>query len=172
MSTPSSSVRRPSGILYTEDEVRERIILFTMAATEPVLTENEITQLVEFSKREDAQRLPPTDENWTPTWQINASIAMGWELKAAKVATAVDVQSGRQRISRNQMFANFMTMADKWKRRGAESIRLPSPMGRTITGLNNASDELWDILWNFGWDTCDDRHGWAIPGRTQYVDDP
>ena len=87
-------------------------------------------------------------------------------------ATAVDVTSGRQKINRNQMFTNFMAMADRWRRRSAESIRLPSPMGRSIIGLNNAADELWDILWNFGYDQCDDRHGWAIPGRMQYVDDP
>ncbi len=172
MSTPSSSIRRPTGILYTEEEARTKIELLTMAASDPKLTSADVDQLVEFAKREDGQRLPPSDENWTPTWQLNASIALGWEMKAAKVSAAVDVQSGRQKISRNQMFANLMAMADRWRRRSAESIRLPSPMGRSITGINNGADELWDILWNFGYDTNDDRHGWAIPGRVQYVDDP
>jgi hypothetical protein len=167
------AIRRPTGIRYTENEVRERLIVLTMARSEPTLTETEITQLVEFSKREDQNRVPPSDtDNWLPTWLINGSVAMGWEMKAGKVAASVDVASGRQKISRSQMFTNFMAMADRWRRRSAQSIRLPSPMGRSITGINNGADELWDILWNFGYDTNDDRHGWAIPGRVQYVDDP
>lgn len=155
------------GFEETEDFVRRMIVLYTKARTEPVLSENEIEQLVGMAKRTDANGLTPDEANWTPTWSCNQAIAMGWELKAASVATGVDFVSGKQQLKRSQMFSQLMAMSDRWKRRVAETLRVPSSTTRTIAGINTASDECWDFDRGLAYGS---NHGY-IPGIGQWIDD-
>lgn len=153
---------------FTEDEVRDRIVALTLAATEPVLTEEEINFLVNRCKRVDINGVTADDDLWEPTWSLNSSVAMGWELKAAKVATAVDVATAKTKLSRSQLFDQLMKMADRWRRRVLDAIDIPSSMvGRFPSILNNATDELWDLYWDGG-----PNHGYIGIGGSQWIDDP
>ena len=131
----------------TEDVVRRRIEVFTQAGSEPKLSPEALEELVRMSKREDSSKRPPTDANWEPTWNINAAVALGWEMKAAAVVTDFDIRSADQDLSRSQMHEMCLKQADRWKRRVTESPQLEGSPRRRLPGgvLNNATDELWDV---------------------------
>lgn len=152
---------------FTEAEVRARIALFTLATTDPTLSDEELDALVNQSRRVDANGLLANDADWEPTWSLNAAIATGWEIKAGKVSTAVDVGTAKTKLSRSQMFENLMKMADRWRRKVVDAIDIPSSMvGKLPTILNNATDELWDLYWDGG-----PNHGYIGIGSTQWIDD-
>lgn len=166
--------QQPGCFRASEYDVRTRLIFFTQARATPVLEEDEIEMLMQRSKRWDQNRNAPSDPAWIPTWNVNKNIAMGWELKAMKVITAVDIESGKQKIARSQMYKHFLEMSNLWKRRSCETIELPSTVGSRLRGINSGNDELWDLYWQ-GYSGNDGvasyRHGWAIPGVTQWIDD-
>lgn len=141
----------------TEAQIRAEIIRFTQAERQPTLAEEEIDDLVLRSKRQDSEGRPPTDEDWEPTWNINAAVALGWELKAAYVATDFDVRSADQDLKRSQMHEMCLRQSDRWKRRVTESPQLPGSLASDVPGgvFSNANDEL------FAPDCCfDDKGGW------------
>jgi hypothetical protein len=158
---------------FTEAEVRTRISLLTLATVEPTLTSDELDVLVAQSKRIDAQGLTVDDASWSPTWSLNGAIALGWELKAAKVALAFDVQTSKTKLTRSQMYTNCMAMADRWRRRVMDAIQIKSSLSSRVPTINNASDELWDIFWGNGgyWEMNFIDHGYTGIGGGQWLDD-
>lgn len=78
---------------------------------------------------------------WKPTFNLPFAYALGFQMKAAKVATAVDVASADQRLKRSDMFTNFMKMSDEWRKRAGESIQLVS--STRPSGNINANSEDW-----------------------------
>lgn len=104
---------------------------------------------------------------WTPTWSVNGSVALGWEMKAARVPTMVTFSSGTQKINRAELIANFLMLAETWRNRDSSDVALPSANARPNPGINNANDETWDL-----WGPTGGGHGWAIPGHSQWIDDP
>lgn len=73
---------------------------------------------------------------WTPTFQLSSAIAHGWELKAGKLATAYDIESSTQKLTRSQMFRQCMEMAKTWKKKSAYSLELIGSL-RGRDGLNS-----------------------------------
>jgi hypothetical protein len=141
----------------TEAQVRELIVRFTQADRQPTLSDAEIDELVQMSKRQDSSKRPPTDPAWEPTWNINAAVALGWEQKAARLATDFDIRSADQDLKRSQAYEMCLRQADRWKRRVTESPELPGSLKRDLpTGVfSNANDE------EFAPDCCcDDRRDW------------
>lgn len=152
---------------FTEAQVRDRISLLTLATTEPTLSDDELDMLVNQSKRVDENGVTADDASWEATWSLNGAIATGWELKAGKVATAVDVSTAKTKLTRSQMFDQLMKMAGRWRRKVLDAIDIPSSMvGRLPTVLNNATDELWDLYWDGG-----PNHGYIGIGGSQWIDD-
>jgi hypothetical protein len=149
----------------TADEAYAQIELLTQATTEPVLTNAELNLLVKKAKRKDSSNRVPTDSLWTPTWNIAMAVALGWETKAMKVATGYDIQSADQKLSRSQMFAQLMKVAQMWRKRGGESVRLKGDLAQNILFPSvNGPDDWWP--WETEW--ADDWWGWAnspLPGQ-------
>jgi hypothetical protein len=139
-------------VAYTEAQIRELIVRFTQADRQPILTDTEIDNLVARSKRQDSSRRPPTDAAWEPTWNINAAVAVGWELKAALVVTDFDVRSADQDLKRSQMHEMCLRQADRWKRRVTDSAQLEGSLRRNLPAgvFSNANDELWDVAGGYG----------------------
>jgi len=132
----------------TEAQIRELIVQFTQAGSEPTLADAIIDELVERSKREDSAKRPPTDADWEPTWNINPSVVLGWELKAGAVATDFDIRSADQDLKRSQMQEMCLKQADRWRARVTESPQLEGSLKRNLPqGVQtNANDELWDCF--------------------------
>lgn len=141
----------------TEDQIRRKIEVFTQAENEPRLLTEQIDELVLRSKRPDSSNRPPTDADWEPTWNINAAVALGWELKASALATDFDIRSADQDLKRSQMYEMCLRQSDRWKRRVTESPQIEGSLKRDLPAgvFSNANDEL------FAPDCCcDDKEAW------------
>lgn len=57
-------------------------------------------------------------EAWAPTWNLDAGAALGWRLKAGKVANRFSFTADGQTFNRREMFAHCMQMAKVYERRG------------------------------------------------------
>jgi len=64
---------------------------------------------------------------WSPTWDLAAAAADGWEQKAAQVAHRFTFTADGQRFDRSQIHAMCLDMADRFRRRGG--------VGSTHTGF-------------------------------------
>ena len=127
---------------YTEPQIRELIEKFTQADRKPELSQIEIDDLVLRSKRQDSSKRPPTDAAWEPTWNINAAVALGWELKAAMLATQFDIRSADQDFKRSQMYEMCLKQSNRWKARVTESPQMEGSLARDVPDgiFNNADD--------------------------------
>lgn len=141
---------------YTEAQIRELIIRFTQAEREPVLDSEEIDELVDRSRRPDSSNRPPTDAEWEPTWSINASVALAWEQKAARLAVDFDIRSSDQDFKRSQAYAMCLRQSDRWKRRVTESPQIEGSLRRNLPDgvFSNANDEEFapDCCRDSDWD--------------------
>ena len=54
---------------------------------------------------------------WTETWDLNRAAMLGWERKAAAVATRFDVKTEDQQFSRSQIAKNCLDQADRYRDR-------------------------------------------------------
>lgn len=68
------------------------------------LTTEDIDQLLEWSKRTDADGLDPDDANWTETFDVYAAAARGCRKRARNLADSFDVKLGAGRE-----FSRFQT---------------------------------------------------------------
>ena len=92
----------------TEAEVRARVVSFASAEVAPTLTAAELDMVVAMGKVVDIYKVWPSDPSWTPTWDVNCSIAQAWLIKAGKVANAYLYMTGGKMLSRNQMYDHCM----------------------------------------------------------------
>ena len=67
---------------------------------------------------------------WVPTFQIAAGVVKAIRLKLAKLATAYDVQSDDQRLSRSQMTKQFQDLERLWGRRLTATVTLHGSLRR------------------------------------------
>lgn len=82
---------------------------------------------------------------WVPTFNLAYAIALGWRLKAAKVATAYDFASNDQKLTRSQMFKHCMEQHEHWKKAANESLELQgAARARRSGSVPSANDDrLW-----------------------------
>lgn len=133
----------------TEREALEEIRICTEAGTCPTLSGDELRLLLRKAKRADSRNRPPSDAAWEPTWNLPYAIAMGWRLKAGKVAGAYDMSSGPTRMSRSQFRAHCLSQAKEWSKRASEAVTLPGTWRRaTILGETNGilEEDLEDLV--------------------------
>ncbi len=76
---------------------------------EPVLTEDDLNELLAVAAIEDADGLTPVNEEWTPTYDLNTAAAQAWLIKAGRAAATVDTPEAGMVTSK--VFDNCRTMA-------------------------------------------------------------
>ena len=76
---------------------------------EPVLTGDDLDELLNAASLEDANGLAPINEEWTPTYDLNAAAVAGWLIKAGRAAATVDSPESGPVTSK--IFDNCRTMA-------------------------------------------------------------
>lgn len=100
--------------------VEARIRLMTQAAEDPKLTDSEVSDLVELARVPDLLRRRPGETGYEPTWEIYSVVAMGWMIKAAKVAGLNDVSGeGGSGLKLSQQHAQCLKMADLYNNMAA-----------------------------------------------------
>lgn len=88
----------------TEEEAQARIERMVLADEDPVLTADDVADLVAGAARPDADGYVTGDANWTPTWDLNAAAAEGWARKAGIAASRFNFAEDGQRFDRAQIY--------------------------------------------------------------------
>lgn len=95
----------------------------------PTLSVGQIETLLDLARRPDTDGLVPSDEGWTPTWNLNAAAAEGWRWKAAAVAGDFTFSTDGQSFSRSDKIRACLDMARMYSGRVAGSVPLNVPTG-------------------------------------------
>jgi len=87
----------------------------------PELTEEELEECLAGVALEDFNGFAPINEEWTPTYDLNAAAAQAWLIKAARAATTVDEPTAG--VVTSKVFDNCRDMAKMFagRRNGAIS---------------------------------------------------
>lgn len=112
----------------------------TAAADWPALTGDDVAACVDAARVGDSAGLAPTDPDWTPVWCVAAGIALGWELKALKVAGAYEFTAGGDTFKRDALFGRFMALAKRYRAITARDARITSDAGRIAAANDTAYD--------------------------------
>lgn len=113
------------------DTARARLERMVAAHTDPKLEDAELEDLVDLARRVDAYGLKPSDSGWTPTYDLVAAAAEGWDWKAGKASARVDVTDGGDRIAAQQTFEQCRRQADRYRARVVGSIGFGGATGWT-----------------------------------------
>ena len=89
----------------------EKLKKMTASDVAPVLTDDEVEELLMPASVADTNGLPPSDEAWTPTYDLNAAAADGWLIKAGRAAALVEVDPSGSGILTSKVFENCRAMA-------------------------------------------------------------
>lgn len=87
---------------------------------EPTLTEADMNELLAIAALKDADGLPPVDEEWTPTYDLNTAAAKAWLIKAGRAAAMVDAPEAGMVTSK--VFDNCRAMARIYASRRTASV--------------------------------------------------
>lgn len=100
-----------------EQRFRARVRRLTAYDYEPKLTDADIDDLVEMSRRPDALGRLPSETGWIPTYDLAVAVSNGWETKAARAAGDFRFEEDNQVFYREQVADHCMKMAKRWNRR-------------------------------------------------------
>lgn len=109
----------------TEAEARARLERMVAPDMAPTLATEDIDDLMVGARRPDTSGLLPSDAEWTPTWDLDAAAARGWEIKAGLAAGDYNFAASGQRFDRSQVHDACMKMAALYTR-GSGSSRVSS----------------------------------------------
>ena len=87
----------------------DQLKLVTAWETEPALTEDDLNAALGGAATKDAAGLDPLNEEWSPTYDLNAAASAAWLIKAARAAATVDEPTSGVVTSR--IFENCRAMA-------------------------------------------------------------
>src|SRR5687768_11933327 len=103
---------------------RTRIAQRTASDREPLLTEDELDDLVAAARRPDPDGLVFGEDGYVEKWDLNAAIAEGWGMKAAKVAGDFDYSDDAGSYSRQQVYEMCKRQEADYRKRALGSITL------------------------------------------------
>lgn len=95
------------------DAAKARLRLKLQASIEPVLTDQELEDLLTIHALEDVNGLAPSATGWVGTWDFPAALRDGWLLKAAKVVPDINYTADGAQYSMSDMHAHCLMMAEK-----------------------------------------------------------
>lgn len=95
------------------DTAKARLRLKLQAAVEPVLTDQELTDLLTMHAREDVNGVAPDGDGWIGTWDVAGALRDGWLLKAAKVVPHVSYQVDGAQYSMSDMYQHCIDMSKR-----------------------------------------------------------
>jgi hypothetical protein len=104
-------------------EPKDKLKQMTAWSADPTLSEDDLNELLVAAALEDAAGLAPLNEEWTPTYDLNAAAVAGWLIKAGRAAATVDEPTAG--VVTSKVFDNCRTMAMIYagKRKSSVSMR-------------------------------------------------
>lgn len=106
----------------TEDEARTKLELMVLAYEDPELSIDHIDDILTSARRPDPDDLDYSDDDWTPTWDLDAAAAEGWRRKAGLAAARFNFAEDSQRFDRAQIYAHCLSQAEQYARRSMGAI--------------------------------------------------
>lgn len=92
--------------------------------SEPTLSEAELGATLDAFSREDINGFAPINEEWTPTYDINAAAGQAWLIKAARASTLTEVDPPGSGIVTSKIFDNCRAMARIYGAKRQLSVRI------------------------------------------------
>ena len=106
-------------------EASAEVRLRSMVAADepPALSNDEVSQLVEMSRRRDRFGLYPSEDGWEPTWNLPAGAAEGWRWKAGKAVSKFQFSADGHTFSRQQIHQHCLDQAERYDRLAVQSSK-------------------------------------------------
>ena len=89
--------------------------------TDPALTEAELDELLSGSSLEDREGRAPADEEWTPTYDLNAAAATAWLIKAGRASNTTETEPDSFHVT-SKIFDNCCRMASIYRAKGTVTL--------------------------------------------------
>jgi hypothetical protein len=93
--------------------------------SEDTYTDDVLQAMLDENRLADVDGVLPSDDDWIPTYDLNATAADVWAEKASSLATAYDFSADGAQYERSQQIAQASTMERKYRaRRAARGVAL------------------------------------------------
>lgn len=119
-----------AGIAISAVEAAKRVTLLAATNDDPVIAPSHVSEIVAQFATIDTDGNAPTDDDWTPTYDVYAAVATAWRVKAGNAAMRYTFQAGDQRESESDLHKHCMAMADYYDRYRAQSVTIRGQVGR------------------------------------------
>jgi hypothetical protein len=107
-----------------------RLRVMAASASDPTLTDDELRMALAGNALRDSDGYRPDEPEWTPSYQLGAAAQDAWLVKAGKAASRVDGGEGGLKLTRSQLHAHCLAMADRYALRRTTSVPLSHTTGR------------------------------------------
>lgn len=108
----------------TAEQARKILEIRTQSEVCPELTPDEISLLLNLSRRADNSGRGVSDADWTPTYDLTWAAMEGWSWKAAKAAHQHSFSTRGQRFEAKTVFDHCQEQMKYWRSKltGSPSI--------------------------------------------------
>ena len=122
-------------IALTEGRARARLQDMVAHTCTPVLSVEEVDELLTMAKVPDEYGVEPSTSTWTPTWELNHAAAHGWRLKAGKAASETSFSADGQSVKSQELIDNCLRMMQHYE-------------ARIVERSGGAIEEDWEVVGN------------------------
>ena len=102
----------------------EKLKLMSAWDTEPLVSEDDLENVLEARSIADQNGALPGSEEWIPTYDQGAAAADVWLIKAARAAALTEVDPPESGIVTSKVFDNCMRMARYYRSKRAATVRI------------------------------------------------
>lgn len=106
----------------TEAEALTKLKLMVLDTEDPQLSSTQVADCLTYARRPDSDDRDYSDDDWEPTWDLDAAAAEGWRRKAGIAANRFNFAEDGQRFERAQIYAHCLQQAEQYARRAMGAI--------------------------------------------------
>ena len=104
------------------ETAKDKLKKLTAWDTAPALAEAELDELLVQTSTVDADGFSPADDEWVPTYDINAAAAAGWLIKAGRASELTEIDGSG--VVTSKVFDNCRAMARIYRAKCKWSVRM------------------------------------------------
>lgn len=120
-------------------DVVARVKTLAAAQSRPVLSDDEVKAAIKAHPRVDVDGIRADQDDWDPTWDIYATVAELWGIKAGKVAGDFNFSADDARYDKGSVIAQCLEMEARYAARAG---------GSAATGAYYGDDPLAGVVVN------------------------
>lgn len=94
--------------------------------TEPELTETEVEELLDTAAVADEEGNSPSNDDWTPTYDLNKAAADAWLIKAGRASALTEIDPPGSGIVTSKVFENCIAMSRSFAARRSATLPITS----------------------------------------------